>query len=200
MDVTQELKATENSLRDFIEYVLSQSIGQDWLERCGVTPKRIEGWKKRKKVELKRLKGRGVEERLIYFADFSDLKTILQKNWGTEFSEAFGEFKDMEVFLSILEGFRNPEAHRRELLPHQKQLALGISGEIRTQIIRYRSSKETTEGFFPRIESVRDSLGNVWTPSVRTPSIVHAYSGETDQLFRSKPSTESSANCPVVGA
>jgi hypothetical protein len=40
---------------------------------------------------------------------------------------------------------------------------LGISGEIRTRLIKYRSKQETSEDYFPRIESARDSLGNIYT-------------------------------------
>jgi len=50
-------------------------------------------------------------------------------------------------------------------LPHQKHLAIGIAGELRTRLVRYRSKRETTADCFPRIESVRDSLGNLWTAS-----------------------------------
>jgi hypothetical protein len=105
-----------------------------------------------------------VEERLIYYADFYDLKTILKKNWSGDFSTAFGDWKTMEVWLTELEKMRDPDAHRRELLPHQKNLALGIAGEIRTRLIRFRSKRETSEDCFPRIECVRDSFGNIWIP------------------------------------
>ena len=38
MDVNQALRDAENSLRDFIASVLSQSLGPDWVEKCGVSP------------------------------------------------------------------------------------------------------------------------------------------------------------------
>lgn len=100
---------------------------------------------------------------MIYYADFYDLSTILKKHWSGEFSEAFGEWKTMEVWLSELEKLRDPDAHRRELLPHQKYLILGLSGEIRTRLVRYRSKKETSEDYYPRIESVKDNFGNAYT-------------------------------------
>ncbi|HYX71142.1 MAG TPA: Swt1 family HEPN domain-containing protein [Nitrososphaera sp.] len=163
MDVTQALKDTENSLRDFIANVMRNKFGDEWVEKCGVSADRIKQWQDRKLVEEKRQEGGVVEERLIYYADFYDLKTILEKHWSGEFSDALGDLKTMRVWLSELERLRDPDAHRRELLPHQKHLALGISGEIRTRLIRYRSKQETSEDYFPRIESVRDSLGNIWT-------------------------------------
>ena len=163
MDVTQALKDTENLLRDFIAVVLQKSLGESWLDTCGVSGERINKWKERKTTEEKRQLSGVVEERLIYYADFYDLKTILKEHWSGEFSKALGDWKTMEVWLNELEKLRDPDAHRRELLPHQKNLILGISGEIRTRLIRYRSKQETSEDYYPRIESARDSLGNIYT-------------------------------------
>lgn len=164
IDLTQALRDTENALRDFIASVLSQSLGPKWIEKSGVSVERIQKWGERKDIEGSRQEAGVVDERLIYYADFYDLKTILKKNWSGDFSGALGDWKSMEVWLDELEKLRDPDAHRRELLPHQKHLALGIAGEIRTKLIRYRSKRETSEDCFPRIESARDSIGNIWTP------------------------------------
>ena len=164
MDITQSLKDAENSLRDFIASVLSQSHGVDWVDKCGVSPERLAVWKERKISEGKRQESGVVDERLIYYADFYDLKTILKKNWADEFPKALGDWKTFEVWLTELEKLRDPDAHRRELLEHQKHLAIGICGEIRSRIVRYRSRKETTDDCFPKIESARDNLGNIWVP------------------------------------
>ena len=162
-DITQALKDTENSLRDFIAVVLRTKFGESWLENCGVSSERLEKWKERKVEEGKRQESGVIEQRLIYYADFYDLRTILKKHWSGEFSNALGDWKTIEVWLSELEKLRDPDAHRRELLPHQKHLILGISGEIRTRLVRYRSKQETSEDYYPRIESVRDNLGNIYT-------------------------------------
>lgn len=166
-EVTQALKDTENALRDFIGATLGKSLGSDWIKQCGVSQERIDKWSERKAIESKRQSGGVVEARLIYYADFYDITTILKKHWAA-FTDALGEWKTMEVFLNQLEKLRDPDAHRRELLPHQKHLAAGIAGEIRTRLIRYRSKLETSEDYFPRIESARDSLGSIWTPSHAT--------------------------------
>jgi hypothetical protein len=76
MDVTQALRDAENSLRDFIAAVLSQSLGPNWVEQSGVSPERLAKWRERKVIEEKRQESGVVEERLIYYADFYDLKTI----------------------------------------------------------------------------------------------------------------------------
>ncbi|PKQ38694.1 MAG: hypothetical protein CVT59_00990 [Actinobacteria bacterium HGW-Actinobacteria-1] len=163
MDTSQAIRDTENALRDFISAVLSRSLGSDWVVRCGVSPERLDRWAERRTAELSRQAGGAVEERLIYFADFYDLKTILKKHWAGEFSDVLGDWKTMDVYLSQLEYFRDPSAHGRDLLPHQRDLICGITGEIRGRIVRYRSKRETAQDCFPRFESVRDSLGNVWT-------------------------------------
>ena len=156
------MKEIENSLRDFISTILFNKFGEGWIELCGVSAERLKKWTDRAEGEKKRQKFGTIENRLIYYADFYDIKTILKKNWGL-FADALGEWKIIEVWLDELEKLRNPDAHRRELLPHQKQLAAGIAGEIRTRIIRYRSKMETPEDYFPRIENVRDNFGNVWS-------------------------------------
>ena len=163
MNVTQALKNAENSLRDFISYVLVDAIGDDWEQKCGVSLERLEKWKERKEIEEKRQKSGAIDERILYYADFYDLKTILKKQWH-HFANALGEYKTFEVWLSELERFRDPDAHRRELLPHQKNLIVGISGEIRTKIAKYRSSLETSDAYYPRIEFASDNLGNSWKP------------------------------------
>jgi hypothetical protein len=178
LDITQALKDAENALRDFISQVLGKELGNDWAEKCGVSPERLAVWRERKRVEEARQEAGVVEERILYYADFYDLKTILKKHW-THFSVALGDLKTMEVWLSTLERLRDPDAHRRELLPHQKHLALGIEGEIRSRLIRYRSKQETADDYFPRIESVRDNLGNIWTPGNSGLKIV-----QTDMTLR----------------
>lgn len=144
MDVTQALKDAENSLRDFIASVLQNKLGDNWAEHCGVTPERITKWRERKETESKRQEAGVTDERLIYYADFYDLATMLKKHW-THFAPALGDQRTMDVWLSELEKLRDPDAHRRELLPHQKHLVLGISGEIRNRLVRFRSKQEMAE-------------------------------------------------------
>lgn len=163
IEATQAIRDVENLLRDFISGTLESSFGSNWTEKCGVTTERIEKWKQRKVNEQRRQVSGVVEPRIIYYADFYDLENILKKHWE-KFSAALGDLKTVEVYLGELEKMRDAGAHGRDLLPHQKQLANGIAGEIRTRLIRYRSKQETSEDYFPRIESVRDNLGNVWTP------------------------------------
>lgn len=167
-DAGQALKDTENALRDFIAEVLESKFGAEWIHQCGVTANRLSEWQRKKEAEVKRQRSGTIEERLIYYADFYDLEPILKSHWSGEFTAALGELKTMQVWLDELGRLRDPDAHGRELLPHQMALAVGIAGEIRTRLIRYRSKMETAADCFPRIETVRDSVGNLYMHSGRT--------------------------------
>jgi hypothetical protein len=158
IDVNGALSATETVLRNLIASRLEQKFGTRWQDHLGVTPQRVELWKQRKAEEAVRLSTGNLETRLLYFADFTDIKTIVSKNWEV-FTDVFGEKREFEVLISMLEDFRNPQAHRRGLLPFQEQLVAGICGEIRTRIARYRSRLETSDDCFPRIESAFDNHG-----------------------------------------
>jgi len=177
MDANQALRAAENSVRNLIAYNLRTSLGDNWIIKCGVTAERIKVWEERQQEEERRLGMK--DERLLYYSDFYDLLTILKKHWSTCFAAIFGKQSKFETLWSILESYRNPDAHRRELLPYQVNLILGISGKIRTEITSYFSNMDTGESYFPRIESVQDSLGNTWTFGTNTKDFIH-----TNQVLR----------------
>lgn len=167
MDISEALKAAENSLRDLFNFILPGKLGKEWLEKCGVTPSRVERWQDRQQEDHRKFGS--YDPRIIYYADFYDLKTILKKNWDNGFSDVFGNLREIEVLLDILADLRNPDAHRRELLPYQKHLAIGISGKIRTSITGYLSKMETRDSYYSKIESIQDSLGNTWSIGDRNP-------------------------------
>lgn len=159
LEPTQNLKDVENSLRDIIFLILKNKYGDNWMENTGVSEERITKWQDRKEEEKRRQQSGTIEERLMYYSDFYDLKTIINKNWEL-FLSVFNDKKTIDTFLTLLEKYRDPDAHRRELFSYQKMLIAGISGEIRSLITRYHSKRETGSDCFPRIESVRDNFGN----------------------------------------
>jgi len=164
MDVRQILLDTESTLRDFIEVILEQQSGPDWIRQSGLPPERIEYLEsQRETFETNRISMQE-ENRLINYTNFIDLKRILQRNWAGDFELAFGDFNTLDVYLTTLHRYYDPDAHNRSLLTHQKHLILGISGFLRNRIIVYRSWKEGDKKGFPKIESVRDNLGNLWIP------------------------------------
>lgn len=158
MDVTQALKDVENSLRDFLAAILQEKFNGDWIVQSGLSVEKINKCIERQEVDRKKFGT--ADERLIYYTDFYDLVKIIEKHWDGPLKDALGDLPTIRVWLKNMNDLRDPDAHRRELFPYQKHLILGISGEIRTKIIRYRSKMETSEDFYPRFEIVRDSLGN----------------------------------------
>jgi hypothetical protein len=57
IDITQTLKDTENSLRDFVAATLEKSLGADWPAQSGLTPERLKKWQERKEAEERRQLG-----------------------------------------------------------------------------------------------------------------------------------------------
>ncbi|KAB1064734.1 hypothetical protein [Salibacter halophilus] len=160
VDVEEELKILENSVRDIITFVLKKSLGDNWVSNLKISESRIGKWKERQVIEEKRLRSTFLDNRLIYYSDFYDLKGIIIKHWDDGLDSVFRDKKLITALLSLIEKYRDAHAHRRELFDYQKYLIKGISGEIRTTIMQYRGKKEDSEDFFPRIEAANDSLGN----------------------------------------
>lgn len=161
-----ELAIIENTIRDFLAFIFHRKYGDNWLDHISISEGRKESWQQRKETEVKRLSTQSLEQRILYYSDFYDLKTLILKNWDGEVQKAFKDKKMVEVFLTELEKLRDPNAHRRSLYSYQGDLIRGISGELRTRIMKYRGKKENPDDYFPVIEAVSDSLGNqIATPS-----------------------------------
>lgn len=160
LDISKELTLVENSIRDFLEFVFVRKYGSGWIDSIKISEDRKKRWLERQEVENKRLSGSALESRILYYADFYDLKNLIAKNWDGEVQQAFKDKKTVDIFLTELEKLRDPNAHRRDLLEYQKHLILGISGELRTRIMKFRGKKEDADDYFPVIEAASDSLGN----------------------------------------
>jgi hypothetical protein len=158
MDIFQRLRDVEYALKDHVEAVLQKKFGNEWMSSCGIRDDRLEMWRERR--DAVDPGGEGAEERLIAYGDLSDLATILREQWNIGFSDVFGDLATMEVYLRVLERYR--DSGRRELLTYEQCLIYGISGEIFARIARYRNREETVEDYFPRIDEVLDNMGNQW--------------------------------------
>jgi len=164
MELARSIKDAENALRDFIEYSLEKHLGTEWMSKCGIPSARIDVWRERKaQGELDSVPIQG-EERLIYYAPYEDLYDLITENWIGDFQGAFTERERLVAFMKIIEEYRDPMQLRRELFVFQKHLIMGITGEIRAKITAYRSLLEVGKEGYPRIEYIKDSLGNIWVP------------------------------------
>lgn len=161
MGASEDITAAENALRELIESVLAPALGPNWIEASGLTVDRLGVLRERLAAETSRRTAGRVEQRLIYYSDIFDLRAILiDKHWE-RFKACLDDKKASVQDLIRLEEFRNAQMHGRHLLPHEQALTTGISGEFRNKVALYRSERGPSREYFPRIELVRDSFGNV---------------------------------------
>lgn len=154
---------TENAIRRVLKYILFQKYGENWLIKAGIKPEWISDW------ECKQIKEKGrrpnAHPDLLKFADFYQLIEIVtnRKNY-TYFEPVFGKDgrNKLNVYLSEILKLRTAQAHGRELFPFEDFLTQGMTSEIRIQIAKYMNEIDEMNEFFPRIESVHDTLGNTW--------------------------------------
>lgn len=164
MDVRQILLDTESTVRDFVAFILKEQHGDEWLYHSGLSDDRIR-LMEQKRAEFENSKIAVQEEnQLVNYCNLIDLKVMITRNWVGDFELAFGDLDTLGVFLTTLHRYFDDDSHNRALLTHQKHLILGISGFLRNRIVVYRSWKEGDKRGFPKIESVRDNLGNIWVP------------------------------------
>lgn len=147
----------ENTLRRIITSV----IGAEDNSEFGVSNERLEKWKEKREIEIKKYKGLIAESRIIYFSDFYDLKNIILKNWSL-FLPILLNKKRFEAFFDEVEKYRNTTAHGRELYSYQLELLKGITEDLKSQFIIYHNKNMDANDFFIRILKISDSLGSIW--------------------------------------
>lgn len=159
MDPHEILTATENVLRDLVDEILRDRYGDHWIE-ARVDDQTRERWQQRLVEERARREGAQPDDRLIYYAELVDPLKLFKQDWQL-FSPCFGDWKTMELDFSRLIAFRHPNHHGRRLLPFERDLLTGITGSIRNRVTIFRSERGPDKEYFPRIEYVEDSFGNV---------------------------------------
>ena len=159
MEAEDALTTTENVLRDLIEDVLRNKYGAEWIAQR-VDEETRERWQDRLTEEKGRRAGVKVDDRLIYYSDLSDLPNLLKNEWEA-FKACFGNWKTTELYLKRLIGFRHAKHHGRDLLPFERDLLAGMTGEIRNKVTVFQSERGPDEEYFPKVEYVTDSFGHV---------------------------------------
>jgi hypothetical protein len=157
----------ENTLRTIIILILGDTDDADF----GVTPSRIQAWKEKREIESKKRSSIQIENRLIYYSDFFDLKAIIHKNWE-KFKPILNDKKRFEVYHSDVENIRNSVAHGREIFSFQNKLLEGIIGDLKNQLMLYHTKNMDPSDYFLKILRVSDNLGNIWESSNRSDSII----------------------------
>lgn len=147
----------ENDLRALIREVL----GDEWLARSNCDAARLEA---KREEERKRRHGAVVDDDLLAYTEFHEIKDIILRNWD-KFAAVWRSKRYFEAIFDRLEDFRNPDAHSRQLVPFEEHLVFGLTGELRNTITLHRSTAAVTGEHYPIIELIEDSLGNRFVPS-----------------------------------
>lgn len=191
-DPHEAISQAENALRDLIEETLFKAFGADRLFASGMSNERIARLGERKEEEQKRRPLQKPEERLLYYADLTDLITIVGKQWP-HLSHFLLDKKETEVYLGRLEDLRNPDAHQRGLFPYEVDLVFGISGHFRQALALMRSEVDTLDKYYPRFEQIVDNFGHVAkhpTPMISTGRAIRAGDTLVFKVSAWSPDTE----------
>ncbi|WP_350292376.1 hypothetical protein [uncultured Croceitalea sp.] len=151
----------ENTLRKIIGILIGYDDDVDYR----VTKERIAKWKEKRDIEKKKNKGVLIEPRLLFYSDFYDLKTIVEKNWEL-FKPILGDKKRFFVFFKEMEQYRNTIAHGRPLIASQQSLMSGIVHDLKNVLTIYNNRIKMKDDYFIEIGEITDNLGNSWGKSI----------------------------------
>lgn len=107
----EQLQRFELALRRFIEEVMPETFGDDWMKRQ-LPPNMLEAWiEKRDKA----VRAGEVEQNLIDYADFTDYKAIIERkdNWNQVFKHVFLRSDDVRESFQRLFPVRIATMHAR---------------------------------------------------------------------------------------
>lgn len=145
----------ENTLR----IIISNILGFDDDTDFGIPEDRKKSWLEKREVERKKYRGIIGENRLIFYSEFYDLKTIIFKHWE-KFKPILKDKKRFEVFFEEVQKFRNTTAHGRTLYLYQENLLKGIIYDLKLQLVLYHDKNMNVDDYFLKILKASDSLGN----------------------------------------
>ncbi len=150
----------ENILRRLVISMIGDSDDSNYK----VSPSRIEKWKVKREIERKKNNGILYEKRILFYSDFYDLETIIDKNWEL-FKPILKDKKRFFVFFKEISQYRNTIAHGRSLIKSQKNLLSGILKDLKNQITQFHNINRNMDDYFIEILNISDNLGNSWGKS-----------------------------------
>ena len=153
MEPAEAINIVETILRELVRLVLDEG----WTAAGGLELAKLE---ERRAEEQKRRDGASVPADLLEYTHLYELRKIITVEWA-KFKPIFDDRKRFDVYLDRLEAFRNAPMHSRELLPFERDLLSGIAGELRNLVTIFRSQQAPDMTYYPSIEAVTDSFGNV---------------------------------------
>ena len=133
--------------------------GPAWLSRV-TTPEQREKWQGRYEQETARRPGLvAVPSVGLEYSELYELIEIAKKHWEP-LAPALGKRARVAPLLEHFERVRNTVSHSRDVLPFERDLMSGISGEIRNKVTLHMTSTAPDGDPYPRIESAVDSFGD----------------------------------------
>lgn len=151
------IKLYENTLKQIIVDVLGTSDETDYKIPNEVKDK----WFEKRTFEKEKNDGFLFEKRIIFYADFFDLKTIIDKNWS-KFENLFKNKERFIVFFNEVNQLKNILNLGGTLTKSQEELLSGIVTDLKNSYTIFTNKKNKINDYFIRINSVSDNLGNNW--------------------------------------
>lgn len=152
MEPTLALRAIETALRLTIRDVL----GATWQTARGAP--NVPALEERQIEDAGKRSGVLASADLLDFTETYDLTNLIEKNWSS-FECVFENKARTVAYFGIIKDLRNIIAHSRDLTSFEQDLLSGISGHLRNQVALYRSSRDGSRNYYPRMESLRDRFG-----------------------------------------
>jgi hypothetical protein len=163
MDFNDELANLELLLRELVLMELGRPKDDEWTDRCQISQQLVTRWRKHRDKESESSTIGALGTSLLHYASFMELCDVISLRWDL-FEGVFGDKNDFRNAMLKLTNLRDPDAHRRPLMMWQKHLILGLVGELRTQIVRFRADRLNPLDYKPRFVSAYDSEGYVSLP------------------------------------
>lgn len=154
------VKLYENTLRQLIIDVLGEEDTVDFNISSEITDK----WFAKRKVEQNKNDGFLFEKRIIFYADFEDLNTIIDKNWNS-FLPVLQDKKRFQVFFNEVYQFKKIINSNLPLIQSQENLLSGIVMDLKNAITVYNNKENLVDDYFISIKKISDNLGNSWSKS-----------------------------------
>ncbi|MGY1804217.1 hypothetical protein ACI78T_13155 [Blastococcus sp. SYSU D00922] len=141
---------------DVLRGLIRRLLGDGWHAGTGVDLERLA---EKRDTERGFRRGVVVPEDLLVYTEHRDLVKVVNKRWD-QFAGVLGDKKRWTVYSERIAAMRNAPMHGRRLLPFERHLLAGMTGEIGNVVAQHRSSQGPDSQWYPVVESVTDSFGN----------------------------------------
>lgn len=159
VEPTVAVTTLERALRQLMDRVFEEEYGPAWLDRVTTTEQRTK-WHGRYEQEVARRPGLVTVPLVgLEYSELYELIGIAKKHWEP-LAPALGKQAKVVTLLEHFERVRNTASHSRDLMPFERDLMSGISGEIRNKVTLHMTSTAPDGDPYPRIESAVDSFGD----------------------------------------